>query len=347
MKLINVTQNGVFDISSLVTKVTWGGDIRQVARRLTVTMPLTDDAYYPKYNVPLGSILIFKTDEDREILRAVVFDINKSTSGSTQIVAYDHLKYLLSSRGTYRFSSMTAGAIIKKLCSEFQIPVGNIPDTGITLSKLLVRDETIYDICVMALTETTKRNNKKYMLRMKEGKLNVIEKGAQTVRWLITEVQNLMTTVYSESISEMRNRIVVVGDQDKVLATIEDTTLIKQYGVLQDLKRESEITTGEAQTIAKNLLKELGRVGRKAEITCLGLDDVEAGTAIEVQESLTGLTGTFYVDTDEHTFENNTHTMRLKLNWTDEVAMKDAPEDAERKSGTVAVPVNINWKYGI
>lgn len=322
----NVLQGGkTYEITPLVGTIRWGGDIRQAARRLEIDLAFGRDKYLPKYDVPLGSIILLKNnDTAREIIRAVVFDRTKNTDGDYQVSGYDHLIYLLQSKGTYIFRKMTADAIIRKLCADFLIPVGEIPSTGIILSKLILRDMTIYDMCLVALTETMKRNGKKYVLRMREGKLHIIEKAKQTVRWLIAEGSNLMHASYSENINDMKNRILIVGDKDQVLAKVEDANLIKQYGILQELKKEGNIKSAEAQTIAKNLLKELGRISREASITCLGLDDVEAGTAIEVRESLTGLIGTYYVDTDEHEVTNGQHTMTLKLNWTDEVATKEA-----------------------
>lgn len=325
----NVLADGTaYDISQLVGTIKWGGDIRQAARKLEISLAFGRDYYLPKYDAPLGSLLVLRSDYG-ELLRGVIFDRRKDTGGDYSLVAYDHLIYLLKSKGTYIFRGMTATAIIQKLCGDFGIPIGEIADTGITLDKLILRDQTIYDMCVIALTETTKRNGKKYMMRMKEGSLQVIEKAQQPLRWLITEGQNLMEASYSENIEDMRNRIVIVGDKDQVLATVEDADLIRQYGILQELKQEGNIKTGEAQTIAANMLKDLGKISRGASITCLGLDDVEAGTAIEVQESLTGLVGTFYVDTDDHTVENGQHTMSLELNWTDEVATKEATEVEE------------------
>ena len=127
----------------------------------------------------------------------------------------------------------------------------------------------------------------------------------------------------------MKNKILIVGDKDQIIAQVQDDNLIKMYGILQELKQESDITAGEAQTMAANLLKELGKITRLAGLECLGIDDVEAGTAIEVKESITGLTGTFYVDTDDHTIQNGSHTMNLKLNWSDIVDTKDYTEVEE------------------
>lgn len=324
----NVLGDGkVYDITPLVERIRWSGDIRQAPRKLELEILYSRDYYFPRYEVPLGSLLLLYNGEGKELIRGVVFDRQKTTEGGQQVTAYDHAVYLVKSKGTMIFRNTTASAIIRQLCSWFGVPAGDIPDTGVNLEKLIMRNKTIYDMMVIALTETSKRNGKKYQIRMKEGKLHVIEKGAQVVRWLVTEGQNLIEAEYRESIEEMRNRIIIMGDKDQVLAEVKDMDLIRQYGLLSELRQEGDIKAAEAQVMAQNLLRDLGKVFREAGITCLGIDDVEAGTAIEVQEGLTGLTGTFYVDTDEHTVENGQHIMRLKLNWTDEVATMEADKE--------------------
>lgn len=324
----NVLRDGkVYDITPLVERIRWSGDIRQAPRKLELEIIYTRDYYLPRHEVPLGSLLLLYNAEGREIIRGVVFDRQKTTEGGQHVTAYDHAVYLVKSKDTMVFRNTTAAAIIKQLCSRYGVPAGDIPDTGVNLGKLIMRNKTIYDMMVIALTETSKRNGKKYQIRMKEGKLHVIEKGAQVVRWLVTEGQNIIDANYRESIEEMRNRIIIMGDKDQVLVEVKDMDLIRQYGFLSELRQEGNIKVAEAQVMGKNLLRDLGKVFREAGITCLGIDDVEAGTAIEVQESLTGLTGTFYVDTDEHTVENGQHVMSLKLNWTDEVATMEANKE--------------------
>lgn len=327
-KLINQQPAGIFDITPLVKSIRWNGDIRQAARKMEIDMVYSRDPNQPKYIPPIPSWLILRND-DFEIIRTVPFANERNTENGLQITSYTHAIYMLKSKHTAIYRNLTADAIIRQLCSAFGIGVGNIPATGVTLKKLILRNMSVWDMCITALTETSKRNGKKYQIRFKEGKLYVIEKGAQTVRWVIAQGSNLISASYSESIEEMRNRVLIIGDKDKVIADVKDMGLIKTYGLLQELRSESDITAGEAQTMAANVLKELGRVFKEASVECLGIDDVEAGTAVEVQEELTGLVGTFYVDTDDHTLENGKHTMNLKLSWTDEVATKDAPEVTE------------------
>lgn len=326
-EVINVRDNGeANDVTQLISSISFGGEIRQASRKLDLTMAYTKDYYLPNYEVPKGSLLLLKHDNE-EIMRTVVFNHVKNTSGQKQIISYDHLIYLLKSKDTLKFTNLRADEIIRQLCSKFAIPIGEIANTEYKLPKFLAREKSIYDMMIIALSETTKRTRKKYMLRMHEGKLNLIQKGKEKMIWRIAEGSNLTSASYSESIEEMKNRIVIVGDKDQVIAKVEDANLIKQYGILQEIKKEDNIKLGEAQTLAKNLLTELGKVSREAEISAIGIPDIKAGDAIQVEESLTGLKGYFWIDSDSHTIQNGVHTMNLKLNYTDEIEWKEMEKD--------------------
>lgn len=326
--IINITKDEKqFDITDTVSSLVWAGDVREAARKLDLEIAYGRDYYAPKYLPPLGSVIILK--KDTELFRGVVWEVSRGTAGTAKIICFDHAIYLTNNISTYKFVNMTPEAMIIKICNDFGIPVGSLAPTGVNLSKLIVRDHTLYDIAIVALTEATKRNGKKYHLIMRSGKLNTEEKGQQGLKWLITEGQNLIEASRSESLSDMRNRVVIVGDQDQVLADLKNDSLIRQYGMLQDYKRESNITPGEAQTIAQNLLQELAKVSQSLAITAVGIDDVEAGKSVEVLETLTGIKGQYYVLKDQHSLQNGVHTMQLELSLETIVATKEAPKDEQ------------------
>ncbi len=327
--ITNFTRDGAqYDISQVVSTITWGGDVREAARKLELEIAYSRDYYAPKYIPPLGSVIILKNDT--ELFRGVVWDVNKSTQGSALITCFDHAIYLTNNVSTYKFVNMTPEAIITKICNDFGINIGSLASTGVNLAKLILRDHTLYDMAVVVLTEATKRNGKKYHLIMRQGKLNTEEKGKQVLKWIITEGQNLMEASKSESLSDMRNQVVIVGDKDQILADLKNDSLIQQYGMLQEYKRESNIKTGEAQVIAQNLLKELAKVSENLEVTAVGIDDVEAGKNVEIKETLTGITGQYYVLQDQHELKNGNHTMRLVLSLETIVATKEASKDDEQ-----------------
>lgn len=325
--VLNITRDGKhYDITQLVSSLSWGGDVREAARRLELSFIYGGDYYIPKYKPPIGSLVVLTNDQGAELFRGVVWE-PEITAGEGRVTCFDHAIYLTHNKATYKFVNMAPEVMIQKICADFGIQVGNIATTGITLPKLILREEILWDMIVIALTEAGKRTGKKYRAVMKQGKLNVEEVGKQTQRWVIAEGQNLISASYRESLENMRNRVVIVGDQDQVLADLKNDTLIQQYGMLQEYRRESNIKTAEAQVIATNLLAELGRLSQEWEIEALGIDDVEAGQMIEVLEPTTGIVGQYYVLTDEHQVNNGVHTMRLALDLRAVVATKEASDN--------------------
>lgn len=324
--VLNVAQGVTRDITQLISSLSWGGDVREAARRLELSFVYGGDYYAPKYKPPAGSAMVLVNDQGTELFRGVVWEPEITVSEGS-VTCFDHAIYLTHNTATYKFVGMTPEAMIRKICGDFGIPTGNIAATGITLPKLILREQLLWDMIVIILTETGKRTGKKYRALMRQGKLNVEEVGKQTRRWVIAEGQNLISASYRESLENMRNRVVIVGDQDQVLADLKNDTLIQQYGMLQEYRRESNIKTAEAQVIATNLLAELGRLSQEWEIEALGIDDVEAGQMIEVLEPTTGIVGQYYVLTDEHQVNNGVHTMRLALDLRAVVATKEASDN--------------------
>jgi len=325
--VIHVPRGGAaMDVSQLVSHIVWGGGIMEAARRLEIEIAYGDAAYIPRYEIQPGSVLLLRNDE-REIIRGVVVSTDRGLSGTMTATSYEHSWYLLRSTATYRFSGMGADAITRRVCSDAGVPVGNLAAPGVTLPKLILRDTTLFDAIIIAYTEASKRTGKRYQVRMNEGQLNVVPKGGQRWRWVLSADTNISDAQLTESLENMFNRVIITNDSDQVLARVEDAGLITQYGLLQHSKQEGDVTAGEARTIAQTLLKQLGKLSRTSRLEVTGIDDVQAGDAVEVREPITGLSGIYYVESDEHTVEGGHHMMSLSLAWTDEVLTKDAPED--------------------
>lgn len=328
--LINITREGKqYDITQLVTNLSWGGDAREAARRLEFEIVYGDNAYIPKYKPPTGSYVILRNSQNIELFRGVVWEPENESgkTNSRRMTCFDNGIYLTHNEAAYKFVKMSPEAMIKKICSDFNIPVGTITATGITLSKLILRNSnegmTLWDMIVTILTEARKRTGKKYRAVIKQGKLCVEEAGKNVQRYILTAEQNLIRASYKESLENMRNRVVIVNEKGQKLADIRNKKLISRYGMLQAYRQEN-VKSAEAQKIAKNLLSELGTLTQEWEVEALGIDEVEAGQMIEIYEPVTGIVGKYYVLTDEHKLDNGVHTMSLELNLQAMVASKEA-----------------------
>jgi len=311
----------VTDISELVTSITWSGDYQQAARRLEVSIVASPTDYYlPKVNVALGNMLKLLTDDGKELFRGYVFYRERTTLG-VKLTAYDGLVYLTKSKGTYNFKKMTAEAITKKVAGDFGIQVGELASTGIVQS-FIADSQRIYDIIMQAYSGASKQNGKKYMPIMKNGKLNVIEKGKVKVKYLLSSDMNIQDASYSESIEDMINRVRIYDENKKLVGTVENAEWVKLYGVLQDayVKEKGK----DAQTVAKSMLKGVERSASLMGV--LGNVECITGYAVTVKEPYTGLNGLFYIDNDTHTWQDGQYTMSLGLNFQNVMDVKEIQE---------------------
>lgn len=322
-------------LDPIVKSIGWSGDIKQAARKLVVEIINTGDLRDLHMKFEKGAELRLLLDEKQELFRGVLFADQINPKGQMTLTAYDENIYLTKNKDTKIFRNQSASAIIKRLCNEFSIPTGEIHDTGYVIPKLVFRDKTLFEMMVMALTETQKQNGQHFWISSKEGKLQVLARKEQKGKWVLENGVNLLDASYSQSIEETRTQIKVVGGDGKkkeLSASAKDGALIKRFGVMQHLEKpEKDMTKSQMEQRAKQLLKDLSTIEDQAQIECLGIPDVVSGSCVYVKESVTGILGGYYVSADEHKFESGSHTMSLTLSATDDIPKMEYKEEKGAK----------------
>ncbi|WP_232696182.1 XkdQ/YqbQ family protein [Brevibacillus daliensis] len=320
-----------------VQSANWSGDITGPARKLDVSLVNTTDGRRKAFPIELGKELRLYSD-GKELFRGLSFTHQIDDRGNMSVTAYDDNIYLTKNQDTQIFRNMTASAIVKKLCGEFGVPVGQIDDTGYVIPKLVLRDKTLWDMMITALTVTQKQTGRRYFICSKEGKLHLLARKEQPVRWVLENGVNLLSASYSQSIEDMRTQVKVIGGDEKkkqYVAVVKNEELIKRFGIMQHLENaDNDATKSQVEQLAKQLLKDLGTINDDASIEALGISEVYAGTGVYVQESMTEIIGGYYVSVDSHTFEGAKHTMSLTLSATDDlptIEYEPPPEPKEKK----------------
>lgn len=300
MKIIHKNK----DITELVDKVNWSGDSKQVARVLNIGVLNSSNKNIPKVNFKMGDTIFLKDDKDKEYFRGFVFSKEKSIQNSIMsITAYDGLIYLLKSNGTYNFKKMTPGGITRKMCSDFNIQAGSIIE-GKAINRIF-DNESIYNIIMTAYTLESDRTKKQYMPIMDKGKLNIIEKGKKMAKYELDPKTTVTNATYGESIENSINRVKIYNEDNKYIGEVK---LDGVPGILQDIYKQEK---GEdANQRAKAMLR---GVEKTASIEALGDFDCITGNSVVIKEPITGLSGLFFIENDEHTFENGQHFMKLGL----------------------------------
>lgn len=329
MKVVLKNRNGaLLDITELIAKISWKGSRTEVARSLELDiLTSSTDAYVPKVQIELGNLVLFYSDSGKELFRGFVFFREKSNSAETMSVrCFDPLIYLLKNKGVYNFKKQTPEQIVKKVCSDYGIPAGHFAKTGVAINRIFTGD-SLYDIIMTAYTLASKQNGRKYILRSNKGKAEVIENGAEVVPYMLTNDTNIINSTYSESIENMVNTVKIIDDKKKVIGEIKDDNLRRLYGVFTEIYQKED--KKNPTPIAKSMLK---GVERSAKIEGIGNVDFITGRAVMVEDRYTGLVGKFYIDADEHTWENGIHKMNLTLTFEKLMDTKESGEEPQKQS---------------
>lgn len=313
----------------LVDRVTWSGDVTQAARKLEVSFVNTTDGRTQVRRIEHGKELRFLYNGS-ELFRGVVFVHRIQDSGMMTVTAYDENTYLTRNYDTRKFTGMTASAIVKRLCNDFAIETGTIADTGYVIPKLVLRDKSIWDMMITALTYSRKQTGRRFFIYSREGKLHLSERKDAVVRWVLENGRNITSASYSQSIEDMRTQVKVIGgDPEKkpIIATVKNDALIQRFGIMQHLENvDPDMTRSQVEQRAKQLLDELGTIEDDAQVQALGNPEVTSGSAVYVRESMTGIVGGFYISNDSHTFANGSHTMSVTLSATDDLPTMEYEE---------------------
>lgn len=334
----NVVYANEISLDPIVKSITWSGEIAQGYRKLEVTISNTVDNVWQALTIEHGKELSFY-NEGKELFRGVIFANSVDATGQMTITAYDENIYLTKNVDTKKFVNMTATAIIRELCTEFDIPAGPLTETDYLIPKLILRNKTLWDMMVTALTETRKQTGRRFFIFSQEGCLGLIERGEKIIEWVLENGVNITSATYSQNIEDMRTQVKVTGgnDENAISTLLADDDLIAKFGIMQHVEdTDSDRTPSQVEELAHTLLHDLGKISDETSVEALGIDDVIAGTAVYVRESMTRIVGGFYVISDTHTYENGSHTMSLRISGDEGLPALDYEESTDDRTSNDA-----------
>lgn len=318
MKLLT----GGKDISQLIEKIIWSGDIAQVARKVSFTIAKNkQDSDFPKVVINEGDELLMQDDAGTTVFGGIIFDIDKSAASQVETyLAYD-LMFFVNNSEINMVLSGTPETIVAEICAELGIPCGELAETGVTITSNCFGKKA-YEAIMMAYTAAARKKGTKYMPLIKNiNQVCVIEKGTLS-GVILTGDYNLVGATYKATLQNLVNRVLITDNKGNVIKTVEDGESVKKYGLVQKIIKQSEKedATPEAQ-------KALVTVESSATVSASPSDfRAVSGYSVIVQESDTGLYGKFYIESDSHTFENGKSQMELTLSFENLMDEKELEE---------------------
>ncbi|VIN84304.1 phage cell wall hydrolase [Clostridioides difficile] len=251
-----------------------------------------------------------------------------SSNNSISFVSKDMGFLLTQSEVSYNFKDKLVEDIAKQVFNDNKLAIGNIPKTNVKYTKMFI-GVTGYDTIMSAYTEASKTTKKKYMIEANIDKFNVIEKGIITLNVMFEEGSNLINTSFSESMENVKNKVLVVDQYGNKISEKVDDKIFKDVGVImQKVIQQQENSTVDIESEFKGIEQTCNLKGY-GDVSCI------TGRGVKVKDSYTGLVGLFYIDTDKHNWDSNgNYEIDLDLNFQNIMDEKTAGQDEQKEESS-------------
>lgn len=321
MNIEIVVQNNkdgqIYDISSLVTDISYDTSLDSQPSRLTFTYIVDALATFPA-----GSIVSFKI-EGIGVFFGYIFKQTLTEKEKVQVIAYDQTRYL-KNKDTYVFNNKNIVQIFTKLCDDFNLSYKIVDNTDYILAPRIYDNKTLYDIINWGIDETLIKTGNWYTIRDNFGTLEFVNLNSLKTDIYFGDKQSLLAYNFENSIDmNTYNQVKLIKENKETikreLYLVKDSNNIKKWGLLQYFEKMDE-NANEAQIKerAEKLLKLKNRTTKTLKIECIGDINIKAGNGIildiaDLQEYEVERNQYFMVINCTHNFKNNQHIMNLEL----------------------------------
>ena len=330
------------DVTNLTTGLGFSEGKKELAAK--IQMKLANAAYQGgtlfEQIQPMTPIFIYANarGDFEEVMRGNVAKLELTeTNGEFNLAleTNDEAQALRHNQDDYYFSpDSSSTSILEKILSDHGVP-HEIQIEDAAHAKKIYRAKNLSDMIADVLKDLKEKTGKFYFVRAKEGVVQIIERGTNSEIYHFDADENLMRIKESFDASKTVTQVKIVGMERKETkpAVQGVVTGRNDLGTRQAIYHKAEKeTAAEAETAAKNILKEKGGIERKTSIEAADLPFLRKGDRIRIRSS-TG-TGYFFISTISH----NAVTQRM-------TAELDFDKDFSESQGLPIYDLNYANEY--
>lgn len=349
ISLIIIKGEQGYDVTQLVETIKWKGRKGSSARTLTATL-IDDDGYKHArsgIDVEKGHQCLFNYN-GKELFRGIIMTQTQTNRKKLQFTAYDNGIYLANNKDTFTYENKTASDVFRDCCTRFGLPMGEVAKCSYKIPELTKSKTTAFDAIADALSLDFDATGIRHYVASDKGKLSLLTRRENIMQWVIEVGQNITTYSYTRSIEDIKTRVKMVSKEGTTVAEKKNAALEEKIGVFQEIDQPDEsLTTAQVNDLISSILEEKSTPERTLNVEAVGIAEVISGIGVYIIIPELGLSRTFYVDEDTHTFKDNMHTMTLKLNYANDLAKeeKNSEQAAGGKDYKVGDVVQFNGGY--
>lgn len=309
------------DLQPVTRSLSWEENDGELAVRLeaelqNIQMP---DGKWLHQLIPLGGQVFLYADwgsGQQEIFRGTVFawDYRTDPLGHFTITAYDQLIYLMKSKDDRFYKAgQTTKAIIQDIAGAWGIPLGTVEGPDTSLAKQVFRGDTLGDMIYSVLDQAKKRGAGKWIVRSKQGKIDVIRPGQNTPVYVFSARTNVDSINDRQDIEDLVTRVKIIGAEDKegkapVVAQLDGRT---EFGTLQEVVYQRQFdNAAAAKAAAQDILKERGQPRRVRKVIAPDLPFLRKGDKVKVVAGT--LNGYYLISSVVHNATNRLMSMEVE-----------------------------------
>ena len=321
IQLLVVKDKKTIDMTNLVKSVRWSGRKGSSARTITVAM-IDDDGYRHArsgIDVADGNQCVFLVD-GKERFRGILMNQNQGDNKQLKFKAYDNGIYLANNKDTFVYKNKTADQVFSDVCSRFGIPTGEVAKCSYKIPEFTKSKTTGQDAVLDALSLDYKATGTRHFISSDKGKLSLFQRKDQVISFVVDGDANLYGYSYTKSIESIKTRVKMISKEGTTLAEKSNSSLEQNIGIFQEIQQPDEsLTKAQVKDLVGSVLDTLDDPEETLTLNILGDPDVISGKAILVKIPHLDISRAYYVDSDDHTFEDNMHTMSLTLTTAAEI----------------------------
>ncbi|MBS6370943.1 MAG: hypothetical protein KH440_02930 [Oscillospiraceae bacterium] len=308
------------DITRILTTWTWSGDKATISRELSGEVAYIEGSRLP---VPeIGDLVTMLEGTEKRFVGVILQRSLGSEDSTMAFTAFDFGYYLQRNDGTYKFTGATPEEITRLACSDREIPVSQLPSTGIRLWRKFAGVK-LNQLITTAWTLASEKNGKVYAIRYTPEGLLVKERSVNKSNLVLKASSNLMNATTKEDATQMVNSVAIYDSNGNFLRRIGDQAAQKLCGVMEQHVTQNSGKEADADAAARKALED-GRLKKTVTVNVLGDTALLTGETVVVREAKTGLTGVFWIDADVHTWKNKNYYTKLTLNCRNVMATSNA-----------------------
>lgn len=248
-------------LSELVQEISLEESLEEISYRASIRLVVTPDlpGIIPGQEIRISGIPYGGTGMTYLLHPGIVWECSSSNSSTKylSLTVYDRTIYLAKSEDERLMpSGQTASDRLKLYAKEWGIPVGNLPDTRISLARNIKRTQTIYSMIQEDLKETADKGGELFRPRMTTSGLELIKLGDNKTKWDLEVIEDV---TQSRTLEGAVTQVKVLGAQASdeklapVLAVVKKD--VEKFGTLQKVIQDSKIETiDQAQKAAQKTL---------------------------------------------------------------------------------------------